>query len=343
VRISPTAMHVPGSSTQPPACGDAFVSAVILSYNSVSTLPHVLSAVRNQTCGVSRIIIVDNGSTDGTQRYCEDACRDCALLLLPENRGIGAGHNLGWQTALAHPSCQFVWALEHDCIPDAHCLQELLAAYHAYAHHHPIGAVGPIQEANDNEPTGTTYVFGRTGLRKVTRLDKGSPATFRPHFTFNGTLFPRHVLRSVGPLNEALFIGHEDFEYARRLHRSGFAILRVSAAMIFHNPYKPHTRVNLLGRTFLLPGADITRSYYFNRNALYLEKLYGNRSLAVLRAMLRLPLTLAYILLCRDQKLRRAQACVLSIRDALRGNLGRRTYSFLPALGPGRHTRDENR
>ncbi len=334
-------MNVPGSSTQPPESGHAFVSAVILSHNSILTLPHVLSAVRNQIYGVSRIIIVDNGSTDGTQRYCEDACRDCTLLLLPQNRGIGAGHNLGWQTALANPSCEFVWALEHDCIPDAHCLQELLSAYHANTGHPAIGAVVPIQKSNDSEPTRATYVFGRTGLRKVTRLDKGSPPRFQPHFTFNGTLFPSHVIRSVGPLNEELFIGHEDFEHARRLHRSGFAILRVSSAMIFHNPYKPHTRVNILGRTFLLPGADITRSYYFNRNALYLEKLHGNRHLAVLRAILRLPLTLAYIVLLRDQKLRRAQACLLSVRDGLRGSLGRKTYSFLPAFGPGRQTLDE--
>ncbi len=82
------AMNLPGSSAQPPAFGHACVSAVILSHNSISTLPRVLSAVRNQIYGVSRVIIVDNGSTDGTQRYCEDACRDCTLLRRPTQRGV---------------------------------------------------------------------------------------------------------------------------------------------------------------------------------------------------------------------------------------------------------------
>jgi GT2 family glycosyltransferase len=316
----------------------ASVAAVILSYNARASLPAVITAVERQSHPVARIIIVDNGSTDGTQNWCRKAYPGHILFLLRENLGVGAGHNLGWRAAIVDGMYEFVWALEHDSLPHPDCLRELVLAFRRLAGDSPIGVLRPVQTSHSNLEAATTYVLAERRLRPLT---DAWTARHTSGLEFNGPLFPVQTFRLCGLLNEEFFVGHEDLEYAGRLERHGLRIVRVPSAIVSHDPTKRFRRVRLLGRTLLVPGADVARTYYFSRNALYLEKSTGHPVLAVTKCLIRLPLVLLYILLFRDHKAQRVAARLFAIRDALAGHLGAKDYAFLRPIDAPKERRRE--
>lgn len=306
------------------------VIAVILSYNSLDTLISVIEAVQKQTQPVSEIIVVDNGSDDGTPAYLHKKADELTALLLAENRGVGAGHNAGWQAALQNPACDFIWSLEHDCVPAPDCLKRLIEAYTTYEGDTRIGVVAPVQRT---ETAGLVYIWRKKGFRKVNfaRL----PDRFLSRgFTFNGALLPTPLIRRAGWLNTDFFFGQEDNEYSRRLRRLGFRVLQISAAGIYHDIRKSRRKIRVGRHIFILPHSSILRSYYGTRNAIFLQKSEQNLYWLALKILLKLPLSLLYIILLENQKLARIRVRFLAVRDGLLGKAGRQDYAVLKQSGP---------
>lgn len=77
------------------------VSVVIPAYNAETTLDETLLSVRAQTHAALEIIVVDDGSTDGTRALAErHAASDARVHVLHQpNAGVAAARNAGWQHA----------------------------------------------------------------------------------------------------------------------------------------------------------------------------------------------------------------------------------------------------
>lgn len=73
------------------------ISVIIPTYNRRDYLKACLKSVRNQTTSPHEIIIVDDGSTDGTRAWVER--QDDCVLIAQENLGPGAARNAGAQIA----------------------------------------------------------------------------------------------------------------------------------------------------------------------------------------------------------------------------------------------------
>ena len=74
------------------------VSVVIPTYNRESVLARALDSVFAQTREPAEVIVVDDGSTDGTASYLEHRYPQVTLLM-QENRGVSAARNRGIETA----------------------------------------------------------------------------------------------------------------------------------------------------------------------------------------------------------------------------------------------------
>lgn len=107
------------------------VIAVVLTYNRKKLLEECLNAILQQTYPVEKIVLVDNGSTDGTQSYLEDL----KLLqndiidysLIKKNVGPAAGYEFGMSRALSYDA-DWQWVMDDDTIPTSTCLEELIKA-----------------------------------------------------------------------------------------------------------------------------------------------------------------------------------------------------------------------
>ncbi|MCU7843092.1 MAG: glycosyltransferase family 2 protein [Candidatus Thiodiazotropha sp. (ex Monitilora ramsayi)] len=70
------------------------LSVVIPTYNRIGTLPRALDSVLAQTLPADEIIVVDDGSTDGTKEMMKTEYPQCRLLT-QSNSGVSSARNLG--------------------------------------------------------------------------------------------------------------------------------------------------------------------------------------------------------------------------------------------------------
>jgi glycosyltransferase involved in cell wall biosynthesis len=54
------------------------VLIVLLAYNEADNLPHLLSELQEE-CGGCDVIVIDDGSTNKTTRYCVEVVKRCGL------------------------------------------------------------------------------------------------------------------------------------------------------------------------------------------------------------------------------------------------------------------------
>lgn len=279
------------------------VTASILSYNSHATLPRVVDGIESQTRPPDRIIIVDNGSQDDTRQFLKQLPPRYEVIYLPENAGLGAGHNTGWRAALEDPDCEYVWTLENDSIPPANLLDRLLGvASRLEENGTSFGAVSP-RETHPDYPSNPPS----QDLRTVEWL------------TFNGTLIPRSSISTVGLLREDFFIDQDDWEFAGRLVGAGLPIY-----------YDPGSVITHLGRGKHERGFRSTlRLYYRVRNATYMRKYVQERPLASAESVARAGAAIVRTLLTEPDKRLRVTARIVATRDGLKADLGKKEYPFL--------------
>jgi CDP-glycerol glycerophosphotransferase len=89
------------------------VSVIVSVYNSEAFLPTCLESILNQSFSDLELIVVDDASTDGSDRILESyAARDPRLLRiqLNENAGAGGARNAGLQRATG----EYIWCIDSD-------------------------------------------------------------------------------------------------------------------------------------------------------------------------------------------------------------------------------------
>ncbi|MHB0875268.1 MAG: glycosyltransferase family 2 protein [Anaerolineae bacterium] len=200
-------------------------SVVVPAYNAAGTVGRCLRALARQTLPVGsyEVIVVDDGSTDGTVAAIE-ANGDGAVLLRQAHAGPAAARNLGAARARA----DIVLFTDADCVPAEDWAEQLLAAF------------------QDPEVVGAKGVyFGREGtlVERFVQLeyeDKYERMARRRYIDFIDTYcaaYRRQVLLSVGGFDTSIMAG-EDQELSFRLAEAGHKMV-----------FAPQARVRHLGHT----------------------------------------------------------------------------------------------
>ncbi len=91
---------------------------VVLNWNGADDTLACLSSLAGVTLPSCRVLVVDNGSTDGSPRRIRDAFADIELLLLPVNCGYAAGNNAGFRR-VRELQADYVIFLNNDTVVDA--------------------------------------------------------------------------------------------------------------------------------------------------------------------------------------------------------------------------------
>ena len=189
--------------------------------------------------GPARVVVVDNGSTDGSLEALESWRASHALplsiLAAGSNRGFAGANNLGIASLTADPAITHFLLLNNDATVDpgffAQVARALVTAPGA-------GILGP-----------TIYVTGQPGevwyagghfvpLRALvvhdTAVPRG-PAPIATEFvTGCAMLISRRTWATLGPLPECYFIYLEDAEYCYRARGAGLPVLYAPHAVAYH-------------------------------------------------------------------------------------------------------------
>jgi glycosyltransferase involved in cell wall biosynthesis len=98
-------------------------AAIVVTHNRLALLKENLNALRGQTRMPDEIIVVNNGSTDGTAEWLKS---QPGLTVVPqENLGSSGGQFTGIKTAYARGHDWF-WCMDDDVVPKPDALEQLL-------------------------------------------------------------------------------------------------------------------------------------------------------------------------------------------------------------------------
>ena len=213
------------------------VGVVVVNWNGLADTVACLNSLGAAHPRPARVIVVDNGSTDGSleRLRASGANPGLSIIAAGANRGFSGANNLGLAALARDPTITHFLLLNNDATvhPDFFAqISRTIAAVPG------AGIVGP-----------TIYVTGRSGevwyagghfvqLRALVVHDTAVPPGPAPVATEFVTgcamLIARPAWERLGPLPECYFFYLEDAEYSHRARAAGFPVLYAPRAIAYH-------------------------------------------------------------------------------------------------------------
>jgi len=226
------------------------LSVVVVSYHCRSSLLECLRSLETGLSGLStEVIVVDNGSEDGTLESLQALHPDVVVMPMRVNAGFSRAANVGFTLARG----RHVLALN----PDTVVLDGALEVLVGWLDDHPSAGVaaprllnpdGTDQRTARALPTPSAALFGRRspltrlfpGNRWSRRYLSGAERSGSDPFTVGwvsgaAMMVPASVIARVGVFDESFFLFWEDADWCKRIGDAGFDIWCVPAARVVHN------------------------------------------------------------------------------------------------------------
>ena len=226
---------------------DFEISAVIISYHGMKFLPDCLRTLGDDLKTLSHeIIVVDNGSTDGSVEFIQEQYPKVVLIENKTNLGFARAVNIGLQKARG----RYLYILNQDLRFPNGTAQSLLERIKA---DESIGLIGPKYVGFDGvlQKTARAFPSYRHIFFRALLLDRLFPrsrtfASWRMGWFDHQTemfvdqpmgavmLVPRKIIDEIGFLDENFPIFFNDVDYCRRIKEAGYKLLYYPGAVVQH-------------------------------------------------------------------------------------------------------------
>lgn len=174
----------------------------------------ILSAMQHQH--EFEVIVVDNGSTDGTKELLYEMQEwhpALKIVLNEENLGVAGGRNSGFELA----SRDYIVALDDDSRIDIESLRQIPAIFDV---HEDWGVLA------------FKVVHAATGAQQTIHGD--TPCEVANHHGA-GFAFRRKLYQELGGIDPECNFGAEEFDFAIRVHNAGFKVQYIPTIVVYHN------------------------------------------------------------------------------------------------------------
>lgn len=209
------------------------VSVVVVSWNGATFLPKCLDALAAQTLSDVEVIVVDNGSHDGSVELVQRKYPSVRLIQNGANLGFAAANNV----AIRATSAPLVATLNNDTIVDPHWLERLVDAIESGPR---VGSVASKMVQARDPATIDSCGIALDPAAIAWDLYGGFPssAVDRRHEIFGpcagAALYRRELLEDVGLFAERFFAYLEDVDLAWRARLRGWRCLLEPRAVVHH-------------------------------------------------------------------------------------------------------------
>lgn len=217
---------------------DPSVAAIVLSYDGRDVTLQALESLTGLDHHPLRIVVVDNGSTDGTRAAVAARFPEVVVVRTEENLGPAGGVNLGLRWGLIR-GYDYLLVLNNDIEVAPDMVSEMLAVAESKDR---IGVVGPkayyYEDRDRIWSAGGILRFRESVTRERghKELDRGQYDRAEEISYVNGCamLIKRRVLEEVGLWDPLYFLSVEDADFCMRAKRGGYRCWYAPRARLWH-------------------------------------------------------------------------------------------------------------
>ncbi|MEE8138602.1 MAG: glycosyltransferase family 2 protein [Thermoanaerobaculia bacterium] len=285
------------------------VAAIVLNYNGRDVTLQTLASLRQMTYGNFGLIVVDNGSTDGSYQAVAEAFPDVVQVRTEKNLWAAGGANLGMRYVLER-DYDYILMLNNDIEVEPAMLTELMKV----AESDPsIGCVGPkayyYWDRQRLWSAGGIIRFKESGSRERGKgeIDRGQYNRDEQVDYINGCamLVPRRVMVEVGGWDPIYHLALEDVDWCLRMKRLGYCCVYAHRAVLWH--MVSHTA----------GGYEARRTFQTGRSlAILVRRFGGSWQWCTFALFVAAALPLAYL---RELPKRNQSAVVAKLRGVIDG------------------------
>lgn len=245
---------------------EPFVYIVLLNWNGCRDTIECVESCRKLSYPNFRILLVDNGSSDGSESMLRQRFSDAEIIQTGANLGFAGGNNIGIRYAIEH-GADYIWLLNNDTVVEPDSLSALVRGVEKDSR---IGMVG--SKIRYYESPNVLWYAGAVldscrphhlhhlGIREEDR-GQYDEVCETGYVTGCSLLAKREMIEEVGLLEEGLFLYFEDSDWNARAKKAGWKVMYSPASLVYHKI------------SASIGGADSPHMlYYTARNLLYFIK-----------------------------------------------------------------------
>ncbi len=237
------------------------VTLCMINHNGEAILEQSVGAAVARSHLFSRIIIVDNRSSDGSIALVKRLFPSVRIVSMDKNRGAAAARNRAWREAGGGGTILFI---DNDVILEDGCVERLSAALDD--HPAAVAAMPAVLYAADRERVqydgADSHYIGVVSLRHAGRAAAELDGAVTPIgslitacFLFDGDRWGKDE-----PFDDAFFIYLEDHDLGLRIRMRGGTILSVPAARCLHGEGAVDLSLRSTGRQTPLRIKELVRN-----------------------------------------------------------------------------------
>ena len=214
------------------------VAIILLNWNSYEHTANCIASLQKVTPANFDVIVVDNGSKDGSGLALQQKFTQIKYIQAPTNLGFAGGNNKGFEYAIAY-GYQYALMLNNDTFVEPNFLALLVS----YLDSHPtVGAIQPKIFFNNNRQkiwNGGSYFLSWLGWTySKNYMRSAGPAQNKfaevDWITGCALLVRTSIVQKIGALNDNFFIYYEDVDFSFRIRQAGYKLMFHPQSVIYH-------------------------------------------------------------------------------------------------------------
>lgn len=210
------------------------ISVVIPNWNGKKFLAGCLDSLKEQTYEPIEVVIVDNGSKDGSVEYLKENYPYVKLVTFPVNTGFSPAVNAGIKASTG----EMVALLNNDTVVDPNWMSELIKAMRE---HPEAGSAGCKMLAYDDHALldGAGDGYRRGGLPgRIGHKERDTGRFNRQRYLLGAcggaALYRRELFADIGYFDEDYFAYLEDVDLGLRAQAAGYKCIYVPTSIVYH-------------------------------------------------------------------------------------------------------------
>ncbi len=214
------------------------VAIVVLNWNGYSHTQNCLRSLLQITYINFKILLVDNGSTDGSVEKLKGEFKEVVFLENQTNLGFTGGNNVGITYALNN-GFQFILLLNNDTTVSSDFLGKMVSLFQSYPQ---LGMVQPLILFENSKSTiwSAGGKYNRLVGNSITLGDRKNVDNYQAKTseldwaTGCCILISCQLVSKIGLLQDSYFAYFEDVDWSLRVRNAGYKILLEPKSVIYH-------------------------------------------------------------------------------------------------------------